>query len=228
MTADQSASSAGPDVTVLVAGETLVLLAERTVYWPARETLLVADAHFGKAAAFRAAGIPVPRGVTVEGLARLDSSLARTAARRIVFLGDFLHAREGRVPGTLGALAAWRASRPETAMLLVRGNHDRHAGDPPPEVDVPCADAPVVDGPFVFAHHPRPSGEGYVLAGHLHPAVCLTGAGRQRLRLPCFWFGTHVGVLPAFGDFTGLADVEPAQHDRVFVVADDRVAAIDP
>jgi len=37
-----------------VAGERLVLLAERAAYWERARTLLVADPHFGKAAAFLA------------------------------------------------------------------------------------------------------------------------------------------------------------------------------
>ena len=81
-----------------IAGEQLVLLPERAAYWRRVQTLLVADPHFGKAAAFRAAGVPVPRGTTTGSLARLDAALARTGATRIVFLGDFLHARVGREP----------------------------------------------------------------------------------------------------------------------------------
>jgi hypothetical protein len=81
--------------------------------------------------------------------------------------------------------------------------------------------------PFVLAHHPDPSEAGYVLAGHVHPAVRLVGKGRQRERLPCFWFGAEVGVFPAFGDFTGAAVVQPAAGDRVFVLASDRVMEIE-
>ena len=216
----------GEDLTVEIAGEQLVLLPERAVHWPRREMLLVADSHFGKAAAFRAAGIPVPRGGTAEALGRLDAALARTAARRIVLLGDFLHAKEGRAPDTLRTLALWRATHADRDVWLVRGNHDRHAGDPPPELGISCADQPLFDPPFVLAHHPRPSDVGYVLAGHLHPGVRLAGPGRQHARLACFWFGARVGVLPAFGDFTGLADVTPATTDRVFVVSENHVVTV--
>jgi hypothetical protein len=41
--------------------------------------------------------------------------------------------------------------------------------------------------------------------------------------LPAFVFGTRVGLLPAFGSFTGGAAVEPDPEDRVYVVADDEV-----
>jgi len=35
-----------------------------------------------------------------------------------------------------------------------------------------------------------------------------------------------VGVLPAFGSFTGMHPIRPAQGDRVFAVADDKVVEI--
>ena len=218
--------AAARDHVVEVAGESLVLLPERAVFWTRTRTLLLADPHFGKSAAFRAAGIPVPRGATTEGLTRLDAALARTAARRVVVLGDFLHAREGRDPESMRVLAEWRGRHADLDVTLVRGNHDRHAGDPPPEVGVSCVTAPALEAPFVFAHHPRESADGYVLAGHLHPGVRLAGRGRQYARLTCFWFGATLGVLPAFGDFTGLADVEPAPGDRVFVVVEQQVTEI--
>jgi uncharacterized protein len=207
-------------------GESLRLLAERAVYRERTGTLLVADPHFGKSATFRAAGLAVPGGTTTSTLARLDAALAHTDARRIVFLGDFFHARAGLVPATMEVLAGWRSRHPVLELVLVRGNHDRHAGDPPPELGITSLDPPLFEAPFTLCHQPRQVAGGYVLAGHLHPAVVLRGAGRQRERLPCFWFGPAVGVLPAFGAFTGMAEVEPAPGDRVFVAAGSEVVEV--
>jgi DNA ligase-associated metallophosphoesterase len=209
--------------TIVVAGETLELRAERAVYWPRARTLFVADPHFGKDASFRALGVRVPEGATGDALARLDALVTRLSPERVVFLGDFLHAREGRSAETFDALARWRSTHAEVAMQIVRGNHDRHAGDPPAEVGITCVDGPVLEPPFALAHHPRAVPGSYVLAGHLHPCAVLVGPGRQRERLPCFWFGRDVAVLPAFGEFTGCAEVEPADGDRVWVVAGDDV-----
>jgi len=211
------------DAVVAIAGETLELCAERAVYWPVAATLLVADPHFGKAASFRALGVPVPRGTTGGALARLDALIDRLAPARVVFLGDFLHAREGRTAETFDALAAWRTSHASIGMQLVRGNHDRRAGDPPREVGIECVDGPVEAGPFALAHHPRDVPGRYVLAGHVHPCAVLVGPARQRERLPCFHFGESVGVLPSFGDFTGCAEIEPREGDRVWVVGEGRV-----
>jgi len=203
---------------VQVAGETLVLFPERAAWWAAARTLLVADPHFGKASTFRSLGIPVPRGTTSDALERLDALLRRVDVRRILFLGDFLHARRGRSARTLGAVAQWRATHPGIAMTIVRGNHDREAGDVP-GVGIEAVDAPLVETPFAFRHVPATDESGYVVAGHLHPGADLVGAGRQHVRLSCFWFGSRSAVLPAFGDFTGLWPITPDPGDRVFVIA---------
>jgi DNA ligase-associated metallophosphoesterase len=214
------------DVAVDVAGERLVLCAERAVYWHARRMLLVADPHFGKAASFRALGVRVPRGTTSGALGRLDALIARWAPQRVVFLGDFLHAREGRNSETFAALAAWRDAHASIGMQLVRGNHDRRAGDPPSEVGIDCVDGPLHDETFALAHHPRAVEGHYVLAGHVHPCVVLVGAARQRERLPCFHFGPSVGVLPSFGEITGCAEVVPSETDQLWVVAEGRVVVV--
>ena len=212
--------------SVTVAGEALELCAERAAYWPRRRTLLVADPHFGKAASFRALGVRVPRGTTGDALARLDALVARFEPARIEFLGDFLHAREGRNEETFRAIAEWRARHGRITMRLVRGNHDKRAGDPPSEVGIECVNGPVVDSPLALAHHPTSVMGAHVVAGHLHPCAVLVGAGRQRERLRCFWIGRETTVLPAFGDFTGCADVTPAEGDALWVVIEDEVTRI--
>ena len=214
------------DLRVVIRGESLVLLPERAVYWPARETLFIADPHWGKAATFRAYGIPVPSGTTDEGVTRLDRLVKRTSARQVMFLGDLLHAKAGRSTGMFAALGEWRSSNAGVDLLLVRGNHDRRAGDPPTELGIRCTDAPLSMSPFVLDHHPRSSNDGYVLSGHVHPGVRIYGTGRQMEKLPCFFFGRDVAVLPAFGDFTGLAVVEPTDGDSVYAIADETVIAL--
>ena len=212
--------------SVTVAGETLELCAERAAYWPSRRALLVADPHFGKAASFRALGVRVPRGTTRDALARLDALVARLAPARIEFLGDFLHAREGRNAETFRALGEWRERHAGIAMRLVRGNHDRRAGDPPGEVGIECVDGPVMEPPFALAHHPTTRDGAYVIAGHVHPCAVLVGRARQRERLPCFWLRRDGIVLPAFGDFTGCAEVSADDDDEVWVVAGGEVARV--
>ena len=209
-----------------VGGVRLQLLAERAVFLPEAATLLVADAHIGKAQSFRRLGVPVPSGTTADGLARLTALLQATDARRIVFLGDLMHAASGRSAAVLSTVAAWREAHGAVELLLVRGNHDRHAGDPPGDWRVQCVDEPFhlpsLPG-LGLAHHPHAVAGSYVLAGHVHPAAVLGGRAHQRLRLPCFHFGPQVGLLPAFGGFTGSHVVQAGPGDQVFVIAGDEV-----
>lgn len=221
-----TAPPALPTVAIDLAGEQVELHASRALYWPRRRTLVIADAHFGKAAAFRAAGVFVPEETTSAAIARLDALLEQTSAGRIVFLGDFLHAAEGRHPATFNSVETWRARHSAVEMVIVRGNHDHHAGDPPKSFGIECVDAPLIEPPFAFAHHPTVHEGSYVLAGHIHPGVTLVGSGRQRDHFACFWMGKEIAVLPAFGEFTGIADVEPLPDDRVWIIANDQLIPV--
>nr|WP_225782770.1 ligase-associated DNA damage response endonuclease PdeM [Xenophilus sp. Marseille-Q4582] len=208
------------------AGESLQLLPAPALWWPAQRTLFVADLHLGKAASYRALGQPVPGGTTARNLARLDALIAAHAPARLVFLGDFLHAREARTPALLQALAQWRARHAALAMTLVRGNHDDRAGDPPAALQIAVVDEPHLLGPFAACHHPQDHASHFVLAGHAHPVCSLHGAGRDRLRLPCFVQDAGRAVLPAFGEFTGGWLVPPAPGRRFHAVGGEAVWAL--
>jgi len=223
---DSRAGDLAGESSLRVAGETLTLLPERAIFWEREATLLVADPHWGKAAAFRAAGLAVSEATTMDGLVRLERIVRRFSPARIIYLGDYLHAAQGRGAATFASLKSWGDANREIEQILVRGNHDRSAGDPPPELRVRCTCAPLVIPPFSLRHHPTAAADEYVLAGHLHPAIRLFGPGRQRERFPCFWFQKGCGVLPSFGAFTGSADVRPIPGDRVFAIAADRVMEI--
>jgi DNA ligase-associated metallophosphoesterase len=210
-------------------GARLQLLPQRAACLPDHGVLLVADAHIGKAQSFRKLGVPVPEATTAGTLARLDDALRASSARHIVFLGDLLHAARSRTADTLDAVAAWRARHPSLQLTLVRGNHDGHAGDPPADWGVQAVDEPfLLPGlpQLALCHHPDPRAGLYVLAGHVHPAASIHRGRRESLRLPCFHFGPAVGVLPAFGDFTGTHVLPRSAEDRVWVCAGDTVRAL--
>ncbi len=222
-----------PDhIDILRAGERLVALPDKALWWPSRQALLIADAHLGKAAAFRSQGIPVPAGTTGLTLARLESLLTQLPVRELFVLGDFLHARASRTPAVLQALSDWRARWPDLHCVLVRGNHDSHAGDPPAELGVHAVDEPWAVGPFDLWHIPprleQVPPERYALAGHVHPAYVLQGGRRERLRLPCFDFGPAIGVLPAFGEFTGGFVVPARPGHTICLAADHQIFAVPP
>ena len=217
---------AGAHPITLPCGTALWLLAQRAVWWPTARTAFVADVHFGKAATFRSAGLPVPRGTTGDNLARLDTVLENTHAEHLVFLGDFLHARAGAAAALWAQLVPWRERHAHVQMTLVRGNHDQHAGDPPPTLRMALVDEPwrPVQGARLLAcHHPQVVDGDTVLAGHLHPTARLFGRARDSLRLPCFAWAPGLMVLPAFGAFTGSAPHHLPANTRRFGVTDHAV-----
>jgi uncharacterized protein len=217
------------DFALTIAGCDVLLLADKALYLPKQQMLCVADAHFGKAAAYRALGQPVPHGTTAANLLRLDALLAGYPVRELVFLGDFLHAPASHAAATLAALQAWRDQHSALVCTLVRGNHDLRAGDPPAALAIDVVNEPYLSGPFALRHTPvarhtndstrqatRPDIH-HVVAGHVHPVYQLQGLGRQRLRLPCFYITEAMTVLPSFGEFTGGFGVEATPSSRIFV-----------
>ena len=204
-------------------GVRLRLLPQRAAWLPDHQVLLIADAHIGKAQSFRRLGVPVPGGTTLGTLQRLSEAVLATDAHHIVFLGDLLHAARGRAADTLTQVAAWRARHAQLQLTLVRGNHDKHAGDPPADWGVQCVNEPRLLAGLALCHHPDPRPGHYVIAGHVHPAAVIHGGAHESLRLPCFHFGPAVGVLPAFGEFTGMHVMPRGPQDRVYVSTGDTV-----
>lgn len=209
----------------------LVLLPQRAVWRTATRTLFVADAHLGKAATFRTLGQPAPKGTTRDNLDRLDALIDRFNPARLVFLGDLFHARQAHAPGVADAFLDWRRRRAALRLTLVRGNHDRRAGDPSEQFGIELVDEPYDAEGIVARHHPLApeecEGQGAtILAGHLHPCVRLNGAARDSVRLPCFVLQERQIVLPAFGAFTGGALVR-GRGLKTCPVVDERLLIAD-
>lgn len=208
-------------------GERVCLLPQRVAWLPMHDLLLVADAHLGKAVSFRRLGVPVPEATTHGTLARLQAALQATGATRVAFLGDLLHSARVRDSATLDTVRAFRERHATTRWLLVRGNHDAQAGDPPADWRVEASDEPLQLGDLHLQHHPEPADPAaFVVAGHVHPGVVLGGPAHDRLRLPSFRVRARLLLLPAFGEFTGLHVLPRAPGERVFAVTGQRVAEV--
>ena len=208
-------------VSVDVAGTTVQLLAAKALYRPDARMLCIADAHFGKAAAYRALGQPVPGGTTASNLARIDELLGEYDVEKLVFLGDLFHAKQSLTADVVAAMTEWRQRHPVLDCVLVLGNHDRRAGVLPASLRIETVVEPHCVGRFALCHESDAVGAAatglHVLSGHVHPVFELRGNARQSVRLPCFVSNAHATLLPSFGDFTGGFDIVPAQGDRVFV-----------
>jgi DNA ligase-associated metallophosphoesterase len=215
----------GGSLDTELAGEQVVLRGERALFWPRLRALLVADLHLGKAATFRANGVPLPRGSTAADLDRLSRAIAATGAESLYVLGDFLHAARGRVDALDDAFTGWRRAHRSLAITVVRGNHDAHAGDPPVEWRVEAVAEPLAVAPFVLVHDPAREALGYALGGHVHPGVRIA-AGGDSVRLPCFVLGRHRAILPAFAGFSGIGTLDPLPGDRAVAIAGSRLFAV--
>ena len=221
-----------PDATFCqIGGARLALYSHPCVFWEAAQTLFVSDVHLGKTAAFRAGGIPVPDSL-FDDLDRLSEAIAAVGARRLVVLGDLVHSQEG-LPGSLvEAVQRWRDLHKNVEMALVPGNHDQVDRETITGWHIDILSEVHIEKPFVLCHDPAEAepyhSQGYVISGHIHPAVTLSGAARQHLRFPCFVFGRSRAILPAFGSFTGNARFRAEPGDRVFVIADSSVVEVGP
>jgi DNA ligase-associated metallophosphoesterase len=216
------------DLRATLQGESVLLMPERAMLIERTSTLLVADVHLGKDTSFRVAGIPIPGDATADSLTRLGSALERSQARRLVFLGDLVHARTSLDAVTIATIQRWREKHEGIEMLLVPGNHDARSGALPRELRIETTADELIEAPFVFKHHPEPSPYGYALAGHIHPAIRLSGRGRQKERVACFLFRREYGLMPAFGTFTGGFDVTPELDDQIFAVTPEQIIEVRP
>lgn len=210
-----------------VAGETLIPLPDRALLWPRERSLIVADVHLGKGAAFRRAGVPVPSGATEADLIRLDRLIAEHAPARLLVLGDLFHTRLSEDEPAVAAIDAFRRRHTDLQITAIRGNHDRQIERLPASWRIEWIADALHQPPFVFAHEPAADPRGFVLAGHIHPVVHLKSR-RDSARLPVFWFRheQRIAVLPSFGSFTGGHAVLPAKADAVIAVTPDGLVPI--
>src|SRR5690606_9775915 len=118
-------------------------------------------------------------------------------------------------------LIRWRSAKPRLTILMVRGNHDDAAGDPPEALNIRCVGPVWEEAGLTFRHAPPSQPADFVMAGHVHPAVWLHGPAGASVRLACFYFGRRLALVPAFGLFTGMRAIRPGRGDRVYAVTPD-------
>ncbi|MBX7108063.1 MAG: ligase-associated DNA damage response endonuclease PdeM [Chitinophagales bacterium] len=208
-----------------VAGEELLLLPEKAVFWKRRRCLLVADLHLGKSGHFRKAGIPVSSLVHHDDLNRLSAMIKQCNAATVYLLGDLFHSFHNQ---EWQHFLEWRQQHDTVEIHLVKGNHDLLHDHFITDGNIILHQESLLVPPFLLTHQPvdTAGNEHYQLHGHLHPAVRLNGKGLQSARFPCFCFGKAAGVLPAFGGFTGHSIVQPSAQDAVFIIYDNRVKQV--
>ena len=208
---------------IKIRGQSLLLLPQRAVFWRQAQMLIVGDPHFGKAHIFRAGGIPIPAGTTAADIGRLSSLIDYFQAKELLVLGDLMHGSLDEHHRLIEMVGSWREQWCGVYFSLVTGNHDHCAGPPQAAFRFDRIVAHLVVPPFLFSHKPAPGDGHYSIVGHIHPAVSIKGQARQKETLPCFCFGDHMALLPAFGGFTGNHVIHPEANQRVYVIADQEV-----
>lgn len=200
-----------PDGAVLITGDESVLVA--------------ADLHLGKAASFRAHGLPVPEGDTERDLKRLDDLVKRHCPGHLVIAGDLFHAESGLTKELVAELTSF-TDRIGIRFTLVSGNHDRKIrGIPESLRQVDWLD---ISG-IRIVHKPEDANADMPnVCGHIHPVLRIPDGRNTSLRLPCFHLHENHLTLPAFGSFTGGHIVRPAGGDRFFVTHREEVIEVPP
>lgn len=206
-----------------VCGETFSLHPFMGMFWEQESILFVSDTHFGKVSHFRKEGIAVPMGAIEKNWTRLAEMINSFSAKRVIILGDLFHSAHNN---EWNSFISFMNSFAEIDFSLVLGNHDILDHSYYEEADLTLYSTLEI-GPFIFTHEPiEESTELYNIYGHIHPAVIMKGHGRQSLRLACFYFGTQHGIMPAFGSFTGKANIAVKDGDQIFVIAEEKVVKV--
>ncbi len=205
-------------ISQIIQNEHFILSAERTVFWEAEKTLLIADLHIGKSGHFRKAGIGIPQSVYKDDLHRLVSQLLFFKAERLIIVGDLSHSKANR---ELELFQRWRNDFSSLDIHLTKGNHDILEDQWYQESVISVHPHMLQIGKFGFTHEPLESfnDDLYYFAGHVHPAIQVRGRGRQSMRLPCFYFSQQQAILPAFSFFTGSYTVRPYAGEKVVAIA---------
>lgn len=206
-------------------GISLNLLLEKALWIGSLNTLLIADLHFGKAAHFRKSGIPIPEPVHDLDLIRLQRLHAEFRPAHTYFLGDLFHSDWN---GQWEGLNLFLGSFTGTEFHLVKGNHDVLSPEAYRQSVLHIHEEPLEMGPFVLSHEPLESvREGKLnICGHIHPGVRLAGRARQSVILPCFFQTKTQLLLPAFGNFTGLARIRPKGEDKVWAITPEKIIPV--
>jgi len=205
-----SEAFAGRRPPIKVAGHSFLPVAAGALYWESEDTLLVADLHLEKGAAFAARGMMLPPYDTRSTLQRLAACLDHFSPRRVVALGDSFHRSE--LAGRLSAddreeLAALQQGRD---WYWILGNHDP---DLPESIGGFVCRSLMIGG-ITLCHQPSLS-RAPEIAGHLHPVARIARRG-EGIRRKCFATDGHRLVMPAFGAYAGGLNVLDEAFSSLF------------
>jgi DNA ligase-associated metallophosphoesterase len=209
-------------------GHAFELSASGAIRWDT--TLLVADLHLGKETVFQKSGLAIPSGATQATLQRLQTQIHEMGIKRLVVLGDLLHAAIGWTDDLESMLGKTMQAASGVQWELVAGNHDRRSHQHLRRLGWIVQEPPVFDGNMRWLHEPEspdspvsanPASEGRTyqttLCGHLHPSYIVPIDAKRTAKVPCFWIRPDSIVFPAYGGWVGTHAIQPRRQDRVLL-----------
>lgn len=184
-----------------------VAFADRGLYLPAGDALVVADLHVGRA---EASAVSFPLGERDDLRDRFGALLDRFDPATAVVAGDVVHAFDRVTDSAVETLETLRGACLDrgTALELVAGNHDTalaDAWDGTVREAYVVEEAATTDGSetrttaVCHGHEPPSVAADRYVIGHVHPTIEIEGDRR-----PCFlrgagtYRGADVLLLPAF------------------------------
>lgn len=199
-------TASSPKSDFILNGVALSAMADGSLYWADKRTLVVADLHLEKGSAFARSGQLLPPYDSRATLERITVAMRTIAPTRVICLGDSFH------DGTAAARLpdqdrhALRDLTKAVDWVWIAGNHDP---TPPADLGGSVLEE-LVDGPLVFRHEAEAGPRTGEISGHFHPKASVETRAR-RLTGRCFVEDGARLILPAFGSYAGGLSVwDPA------------------
>lgn len=191
------------------------------LFWEKHSILLISDVHLGKVSHFRKYGAAVPQQAVQQNFDALTAVVEHFKPKSILFLGDLFHSA---INIEWSLFEQWVQTTSQE-IILVSGNHDIISPLKYEALNIKVIPELTLDS-FLLTHYPEERDGFFNFSGHIHPAIKLSGLGRQSVRLPCFYKTEHQMIVPAFGEFTGTYTLEPCEGCEVYALLGDAVLPV--
>lgn len=193
-------------------GAMLCARSDGALYWPDRETLIVADLHLEKGSAYASVtGQMLPPYDSRTTLSALRAAVSALKPRWVICLGDSFHDIDASQRLTQQDREDLTDLTRRCKWIWIAGNHD-----PAPPADLGgTVLEELVDGPLVFRHEASLQAGAGEVSGHFHPKAVIETRAR-RLSARCFVEDSRRMILPAFGAYTGGLSVWNPAISKLF------------
>lgn len=207
--------------TLKIQNQNFVMHPTGAMLWEEKSMLLISDVHLGKVSHFRKFGAAVPHKAIQKNFELLNEAIGHFQPDVIVFMGDLFHSSLNK---EWHLFEKWIATI-HSKIILVVGNHDIISPVKYEDLEIEVVSEIRSDG-FLLTHHPEEREGLFNFCGHIHPAIRLTGLGRQSVRLKCFFKSRSQMLLPAFGEFTGSHTLKAKKNCEIFALLGDAVLPV--